>query len=53
LRIRYRDEWRVKLVLRQHAKSDGGAYPRVLERRGTPPPQYPDDDDEGNGRPIT
>jgi hypothetical protein len=37
------DEWRVRLALREHADADGGAYPRVLERKGTAPPQYGDE----------
>jgi hypothetical protein len=36
----YGDEWRVRLVLREYAETDGGAYPRVLDRVGTAPPQY-------------
>ena len=38
------DERRVGLVLRQQTDADGSAYPRVLEREGTPPPQYPEHD---------
>ena len=38
----YGDEWRVRLVLRQQTDADGGAYPRVINREGTPPPQYPE-----------
>jgi hypothetical protein len=38
------DSWHVALVLRERVQSDGGAYPRVLEREGTAPPQYPDED---------
>lgn len=33
------DEWRVRLTLRERVKADGD-HPRVLEVRGTPPPQY-------------
>jgi len=35
------DEWRVELRLRERTGADDGAYPRVLQRRGTAPPQYP------------
>jgi Plasmid pRiA4b ORF-3-like protein len=41
------DSWHVSLVLRERADPDGGTYPRVLERTGTAPPQYPDYDDDG------
>lgn len=34
------DEWRVMLTLREHANPDGPTYPRVLERKGSAPPQY-------------
>lgn len=34
------DEWRVLLVLREQTETDGSAYPRVVERVGTAPPQY-------------
>lgn len=34
------DEWRVLLRLREQLESDGGAYPRVIERVGEAPPQY-------------
>lgn len=34
------DEWRVMLTRREQTEPDGGAYPRVLEREGTAPPQY-------------
>ena len=40
------DEWRVRLKLRAREDSDGGTYPRVLERRGEAPPQYPSLDDD-------
>jgi hypothetical protein len=40
------DEWRVQLTLREHGQPDGGTYPRVLERRGTAPPQYPGLDED-------
>ena len=40
----YGDEWRVMLTLRERV--DGGdAMPRVSDRRGTAPPQYPPLDD--------
>lgn len=35
------DDWRVRLTLRGTEPSDGGRYPRVLERRGQAPSQYP------------
>lgn len=38
------DSWHVALTLRHRTESDGGVYPRVLERQGTAPPQYPDED---------
>ena len=34
------DEWRVRLTLRERAAAEPADYPRVLELRGTPPPQY-------------
>lgn len=34
------DEWRVQLRLRERTETDGGAYPRVIERVGEAPPQY-------------
>lgn len=34
------DEWRVLLTLREQRETDGGAYPRVVERIGSAPPQY-------------
>jgi hypothetical protein len=41
----YGDEWRVMLTLREQV--DGGdAMPRVSDRRGTAPPQYPPLDEE-------
>ena len=36
----YGDEWRVLLTLRERTKTDGGGYPRVVERVGSAPPQY-------------
>lgn len=35
----YGDEWRVRLTVAATGETDTGAYPRVLERRGNPPPQ--------------
>jgi hypothetical protein len=41
----YGDEWRVLLTLRERIhRSD--TIPRVSERRGTAPPQYPPLEDE-------
>jgi len=37
----YGDEWRVMLTLKARVDQAAGAYPRVIERRGTAPPQYP------------
>ena len=34
------DDWRVRLTLRERTAADPGDHPRVLELRGTPPPQY-------------
>jgi hypothetical protein len=42
----YGDEWRVRLILRQQTEPDGGVYPRVLKREGTPPSQYPEHDQD-------
>jgi hypothetical protein len=39
------DEWRVRLTLREFTEPDGGAYPRVLYRKGEAPPQYPGPDE--------
>ncbi len=39
------DEWRVHLTLQAAEPGDGGRYPRVLERTGQAPPQYPALDD--------
>ena len=39
----YGDEWRVMLTLRE--RRDGDPGPRVIERRGTAPAQYPSPDD--------
>ena len=41
----YGDDWRVMLTLRERVDG-GGPLPRVSERRGTAPPQYPPLDDE-------
>lgn len=38
------DEWRLRLTLRELVEADDGAYPRVLRRTGTAPPQYPGPD---------
>ena len=41
----YGDQWRVMLTL--HERVDGGnALPRVSDRRGAAPPQYPPLEDE-------
>jgi hypothetical protein len=34
------DDWRVRLTVRDRIGADAGDHPRVLELRGTPPPQY-------------
>jgi hypothetical protein len=34
------DEWRVRLTARERVAAEPGDHPRVLELRGTPPPQY-------------
>ena len=37
----YGDQWRVMLELREIVAPEPGArYPKLLERRGNPPPQY-------------
>jgi hypothetical protein len=41
----YGDDWRVMLTLRERIDG-GGPLPRVSERRGTAPPQYPALDNE-------
>lgn len=42
------DEWRHSIVLEKtDLQPDGGAYPRIVESHGTPPPQYPDWGEEG------
>jgi hypothetical protein len=41
------DEWRHDVRLeRMNLQPDGGAYPRIIDAHGSPPPQYPDHDDE-------
>lgn len=39
------DQWEVEIVV-EAVGDAAGAYPRVLERVGEAPPQYPDYDDE-------
>jgi hypothetical protein len=34
------DDWRVRLTVRERVAADAADHPRVLELRGTPPPQY-------------
>jgi hypothetical protein len=34
------DDWRVRLTIRERVTAEAGDHPRVLELRGTPPPQY-------------
>jgi hypothetical protein len=34
------DEWRVRLKLSERGAAEPCDHPRVLELRGTPPPQY-------------
>ena len=36
----YREQWRVRLTLRELEADDGGHYPRVVEAVGEAPPQY-------------
>ncbi|MEV4423055.1 hypothetical protein AB0L40_24215 [Patulibacter sp. NPDC049589] len=40
----YGDAWRVALKVRAEITADGGGYPRIVARTGTPPPQYPGDE---------
>ena len=40
------DEWRVTLKVSAIDAADDGPYPRVLERRGEAPSQYPDYEEE-------
>lgn len=35
------DDWRVCLTVDERVTPDKERYPRVLEVRGSPPPQYP------------
>jgi pRiA4b ORF-3-like protein len=35
------DDWRVRLTFLERVAADRADYPRVLQVRGTPPPQYP------------
>jgi hypothetical protein len=35
------DDWRVRLTLLERVAAEGADHPRVLQVRGTPPPQYP------------
>lgn len=39
------DEWRVRLTVREISADDGEPYPRLLEKVGDAPPQYPDYED--------
>jgi hypothetical protein len=39
------DDWRVRLTVRERVVAEALDYPRVLELRGTPPPQYAAIDD--------
>lgn len=39
------DDWRVRLTVRERTAAAAGDHPRVLELRGTPPPQYAEIDD--------
>ena len=39
------DEWRVRLTVRERVAAEPCDHPRVLELRGTPPPQYAGLDD--------
>jgi hypothetical protein len=34
------DDWRVRLTVRERVTAEPGDHPRVLDLRGTPPPQY-------------
>jgi hypothetical protein len=40
------DEWRIDLRLKIIVASDGGVYPRIIERGAEAPPQYPDWDED-------
>ncbi len=37
----FADEWRLSLKIVDRWEADDGAYPRLVEANGTPPPQYP------------
>jgi Plasmid pRiA4b ORF-3-like protein len=39
------DDWRVRLTVRERVTAEPGDHPRVLDLRGTPPPQYAAFDD--------
>jgi hypothetical protein len=39
------DDWRVRLTVRERIAPEAGDHPRVLELRGSPPPQYAAIDD--------
>ena len=41
------DEWRVQLVVKERRPHAGEEMPQVLERRGSAPPQYPEDEEDG------
>ena len=42
------DEWWHEITVEEtDAKAEKGQYPRVLERKGKSPPQYPDSDEDG------
>jgi hypothetical protein len=40
------DDWRVRPTRREQTQPDGGTYPRVLQRDGIAPPQYPGSDED-------
>jgi Plasmid pRiA4b ORF-3-like protein len=42
------DEWRVVLTIAAIEAADDGRYPRVIERQGDAPPQYPYYEEELN-----
>ncbi|MEX2141218.1 MAG: plasmid pRiA4b ORF-3 family protein [Pirellulales bacterium] len=41
--------WHVVTVEATNAPLDGEQYPRIIERRGESPPQYPDDEEHWDG----
>jgi len=44
------DAWWHEITVEQaDTPADEGQYPRILERNGESPPQYPDPDSDGNG----